>query len=406
MTEQTAEGMRSVGVEVRNASGTRINPATEETVSQLVQQVDNAIDQTAFDLNAAAFSGTTNISNDYELDNVEFNFTTTASRTILITTVDGTKLLNETTTDTSFVWQPSSELAFNGGDNLTVDVTQTGAACLMDCILKIKQGSNTLIGNPVLGAGTNLFGIPFEFDIEVAKGNVAGHSVFGTFGERENVAVVAKGEDVWEGTASEIPIPPSSGEQMTFVSTSANDTAGGTGVQSVEIMYLDGNGNQQIEEKAMNGTTPVDTTATDISFVNFFHADTVGSNDVAVGDITIYQKGDATRVYNIVKAGGNMSLTCKAKIPAGKTLLIESWAASQTGRKPTALRLRSTDHHGELHEGVFIFKDSVRLDGTAIEKPKKPPIRIPALSVVKVSAWADDAAGSVSAGFCGTLVDN
>ena len=134
-----------------NASDAEINPATEDTVSQLVMAVTNAIDSTAYDLNSSAFSSTTSISNDYELDNVEFNFTTIASRDITITSVDGTILFKEAAnTDTSVLWSPSQDIAFNGGENLTVDVTQTASACSMDCILKTRSGTNTLTGNPAV----------------------------------------------------------------------------------------------------------------------------------------------------------------------------------------------------------------------------------------------------------------
>ena len=381
-----------------------INPATEETVSQLVMAITNAIDETVFDLNAAAFSETTAITNDYELDNVEFNFTTTASKDIVITTADGTKILNETSnTDTSFVWQPSSEMAFNGGENLTVTITQTSSACLMDCILKTKSGTSTLSGNPVLGAGTNLFGIPYDFALEVSKGNVPNHAQFNTFGERTAVLTTTKGEDIWEGAATEIPTPSSAGEEMTMVSTSANDTAGGTGAQSMEVMYLDDNGDEQIHEQDLNGTIPVDITVTNISFVNFFHTDTVGSNGVAVGDITIYQKGDATRVYNIVKTGENMSTTCRYKVPNGRILFITNWYATQTGRKPTKVRIRSTDHHGVLHSGVFLFKDSMKLDGNSQELKFDPPAEVSSMSIVKISGWAEQTGGDVSAGLKGYL---
>ncbi len=130
-------------------------------VSQLVMSVTNAIDETAHDLNAAAFNETTSIANDYELDNVEFNFTTSESKTITITSADGTLILNEPdNTDTSFIWQPSSELGFNGGENLTVEVTQFSSAGTMDCILKVKSGTNTLLGDPTVkvkdNSGTDL----------------------------------------------------------------------------------------------------------------------------------------------------------------------------------------------------------------------------------------------------------
>ena len=390
--------------QLTDSAGNPINPATEDSLAQLVMAITNAINEKAFDLNAAAFSETTNISNDYELDNVEFNFTTAALRTITITTADGTVILNEPDNiDTSFAWVPSQEIAFNGGENLTVTVTQTGTACSMDCVLKVKQGSNTLLGNPVLGAGAELIGIPYLFGLEVSKGNVLNHEQFNTFGERTTVLTTPKGEDVWEGVATEIPLPNPAGEEMQMVSTDVNDTAAGTGARTMEIMYLDGNGDEQIHEQALNGTTPVDITVVDISFVNFFHTDTVGSNGVAHGDITIFKKNVAATVYNIVKANENMSTTCKYKVPNGRTLFVTRWYGTQTGRKPTKVRIRSTDHHGELHPGVFLFKDSMRLDATAPELVFDPPVCIPSMSVIKISAWADQTGGSVSAGFKGYL---
>ncbi len=54
--------------------------------------VTNAIDQIAFDLNASAFSEVTSISNDYIFDSIELNFSTAESKTITITSADGTIL--------------------------------------------------------------------------------------------------------------------------------------------------------------------------------------------------------------------------------------------------------------------------------------------------------------------------
>ncbi len=120
------------------------------TASQLVLAITNAIDETSYDLEAAAFSETTNITNDYILDNVEFNFTTAASRNITITTEDGTQIYSATSnTDTHLVVR-NFDMGFNGGENLTVDVSQAGSACVMDCILKVRSGTNTLVGDPTV----------------------------------------------------------------------------------------------------------------------------------------------------------------------------------------------------------------------------------------------------------------
>ena len=415
MTEQTAEGMRSVGVEVRNASGTRINPATEETVSQLVMAISNAIDETAFDLNAAVFSETTNITDDYELDSVEFNFTTAASRTITVTTVDGTIILNEASnTDTSFAWQPSSELGFNGGDNLTVDVTQTGSACVMDCILKIKTGTNTIVGNPNVGwvdtNGTelgfkNVDGKPCVVQssesTQVTKGNIVGSATAFTDGERASVQIDAKGEDIWEGTAAQIPIPAAAGEQLSIVSTDVNDTLTGTGVRKVLVQYLDSSNNEAEEVVDMDGTTAVDLTDAAITFVNHIGATEVGSNGAALGAITIFKKGAAATVYNQISVGGNKSLSAIYKVPAGKTYYMREWHCSVTGNKSTSVRLRSTDWAGTLYAGVFLFKDSAYLESASFDRSFDPPIKIPSLSIVKASAWTTQNGASVQSAFNG-----
>ena len=136
----------SVGL--KNANGDAINPATEDTVSQLVMAVTNGIDSTAYDLNAAAFNGTTNISTDYILDNLEINFSTTAIRDITVTSFDGTVLLEDKDNiDKNFIWA-DVQIAFRSGENITVDITQAGAACTIDVILRVMAGTNTLVGTP------------------------------------------------------------------------------------------------------------------------------------------------------------------------------------------------------------------------------------------------------------------
>lgn len=117
-------------------------------VSQLALAITKPINELAYDLNAAAFSETTSIADDFILDNVEINFSTTAIRAITITSADGTKLLHDPDNiEKSFVWS-AVDMGFSGGENITIDITQTGAVCLADVILRVRSGSNTLVGNP------------------------------------------------------------------------------------------------------------------------------------------------------------------------------------------------------------------------------------------------------------------
>jgi len=128
-------------------------------VTKLGMVITNAIDQSAFDLQSAPFSQATDISNDYLLDNIEFNFSSAESKTITVTTAQGTELYNSTNT-TQHIYLKQADIggAFNGGENITVAVTQTSGACSMDCVLKIRQGSNTLQGNPSLSTSSDIIG--------------------------------------------------------------------------------------------------------------------------------------------------------------------------------------------------------------------------------------------------------
>lgn len=151
-------------INLKNLLGTVINPATEDkqddiisAVSSTVLAVTNAIEQIAFDLNAAPFSATTNVTNDYILDSIELNFSTTESKTITVTSSDGTILYKDTNTNQS-ISLVDINTGFNGGENITVAVTQFGSAGTMDCVLKVRQGTNTLLGDPSLGASAEVIG--------------------------------------------------------------------------------------------------------------------------------------------------------------------------------------------------------------------------------------------------------
>jgi hypothetical protein len=245
-----------------------------------------------------------------------------------------------------------------------------------------------------------------DYFLEVAKGNVTGHTFMTAMGERESMGTTASGEDIWRGTATSIPTPADAGVQMDVVSTSAEDGAGGsTGVLTLSVHYLDAVGDEQEEIVTMNGTTPVPLNAANVRFVNDIHALTVGSNGVAVGVIDIYLQGSATTIYNMIDAGGNQSLVPHRMVPRAKTLYLQHWHATEAQNKRVALRIRSTDHNGVLIPGVFIFKDTtyIRLAATG---PMPLHTVIPALSIVKVSGWAAVSGAESSCGWGGVLVDD
>jgi hypothetical protein len=120
--------------------------------------ITNALDVTAQDIDAAAYSDTTSISNDYLVDRAEFNFSTTAARDIKFTTADGTIIWEETGNIDTHLFIDFNDRGFNASENITVNVSDPGSACLMDLIFTVKEGTATIGGNPVLGAGTAVIG--------------------------------------------------------------------------------------------------------------------------------------------------------------------------------------------------------------------------------------------------------
>lgn len=250
-----------------------------------------------------------------------------------------------------------------------------------------------------------------DFYFEVARGNVNGHSNMHSIGERPDVEVHSQGIDVWTGDEYIIPIPDQvDGEQLSIVSTSDDDTdnSGSIGARKIDLHYLDKDGIQYEVEILLNGTTPVDTIATNIRFVQFMHVTEVGSNTVAVGDITIYRKTDSDRVYSKISVGGNMALSNHRMIPAGYTYYLKEWSASATGTKRVAIRLRATAEHGIIRPGVFLFQDTCNLLDSVYVKAFAVPICLPEFSIVKTSLWTSVGGVNayVSAGFRGVLIEN
>ncbi len=245
-----------------------------------------------------------------------------------------------------------------------------------------------------------------DYMAEVAEGNIPGRTIMSAMGVREGMGTTATGEDLWLGTATTIPLPDSGGEQISVVSTDVQDTAtAGTGVRRLRVHYLDTAGDAQITTVDMDGTTPVDLVPTHVRYINDVYAILRGTNGVAEGNITVYRKTDATRIYNMIALGGNKSLVPNRMVPLGHTLILAGWHAEEAQAKRCDIRIRSTDMYGVLISGAFCFKDICYLKQQASGWLQRR-VKIPALSVVKVSAWPDQAGAEASCGWEGVLVED
>ena len=240
--------------------------------------------------------------------------------------------------------------------------------------------------------------------LEVAKGNVPGMKSYSIPGRKDGLSSSVL-DDLSEVPSTTVVQEPG-GIQLEVVSSDANDTILGTGTRSIEMYYLDSNGLEQQEIVELNGTTPVNTVATDIDYVQWFHTQTVGSGGVADGNLSIRSVGGAT-TYEYITSGGNQSLAAKFKIPSDKIGYVIGWQASGFTQK-IDMRLRATvDRFGRtLLPGIFLFQDiAVLKDSTSGWIPFNIPLKMPSNSVVKMSGISSLAGGDGAGQFDILLID-
>lgn len=208
--------------------------------------------------------------------------------------------------------------------------------------------------------------------------------------------------DLWQGPTGTY-VFPTTPQQMQVVSTSANDAAAGTGMQTVFLHYLDTNYNTQSEIITLNGLTPVTTVATNILRVNAFHAQTVGTGGAAAGNISLTNTA-ATVTYAYIPATNNTARQAVFTIPAGKNGYLTHWQASSgttTGTHFTRVSIRATQHLGTLVPGVFLAQDEQGTLNSGGNASYTVPIRFPPMCDIKMSAISD--AGAANAQVMGAM---
>lgn len=211
---------------------------------------------------------------------------------------------------------------------------------------------------------------------------------------------------------SQIPattvVPDPGGIQLAIKSSTVNDAAAGTGARTIEIAYLDTAGLEQTETLILNGTTQVDTVATNIDKVNWIHSLTVGSGGVADGNLSLVDKATGIIVYEYIEAGGNASLSARYHVPSDKTGFVKGWICSADTSRAD-IRLRATVDNFERHivDGVFIFQDSVMLkDSSSGYIPFEYPLLLPSSSSIKVSAKGAGSGANVGTSIHIILIEN
>ena len=115
--------------------------------------------------------------------------------------------------------------------------------------------------------------------------------------------------------------------QRSISSSSASDTAAGTGARTVEITYYDNSlAGLFTVTLTLNGTTAVNTGVTDIRFIERIKVKTVGSGGSNVGTITLFAStGGAGGTVGTIAAGDNQTLWAHHYIATGKSTALRTF---------------------------------------------------------------------------------
>lgn len=200
------------------------------------------------------------------------------------------------------------------------------------------------------------------FELQVARGQIAGHSSFFRFGYANAIGTTPQTLTSCV-TAGNTYVYPTSATVMKVSSSSANDTAAGTGVRTMLVVGLDSSYNQISETVTLNGQTAVNTTN---SYLRILYTEilTVGSGAAQAGTIyvgtgtvtagvpaTIYWQSDTT--YNNWSFAGYT-------VPAGYTAYVTSYTiTTQSGA--ANLNVSAALVEREYTTGVAEIQSTMRL---------------------------------------------
>jgi hypothetical protein len=138
-------------------------------------------------------------------------------------------------------------------------------------------------------------------------------------------------------------IEQTSNAQRSLVSTSASDAAAGTGARKVKITYYTATFTGPFEETVtLNGTTAVNTVATDICYIEKLDVTEVGSGGVAAGVISLKAAtgGGGATIWSIA-ATFNQTHGAHHYVATGKTCFITGQLVGIKGADTTSGFLRS-----------------------------------------------------------------
>ena len=213
------------------------------------------------------------------------------------------------------------------------------------------------------------------FDLQIARGQVDGHSIVSIFGYSAAVGSTAQGP-LWEGLtlSGGNYVYPSSAAPLVLVSDSATDNT----TRSVIINGLDANYNILQETIALNGTTNVTTTN---SFLRINSMEMLNSTNT--GNITA---SISSTVYAKIAAGVGQTQMSIYTVPAGYSFYLTysqfdasiGFTSSNYMISAEWNKFNSGTQSGQItltHQSTFVQKQEVPFNNSPIAHPEKTDLQ-------------------------------
>ena len=237
----------------------------------------------------------------------------------------------------------------------------------------------------------------------------------------DNATIGTSFETITNTNADQV-LPVIAGADIDIVSASTDDdgSPAGTGAQTVRVTYLDDDFNQAYEDVTMNGTTEVELTEQNISFIQKAEITASGTGLASAGAITI---ADVTGggVHAVIDAGSKETGNCTWKIPAGHTGYVHGFwydvdaVAAGQGTAEIALQVAHAEASGVANSEswrtvakvtvVENDNDVVAATGGTSNNigsfsfPGNVPFVVPAKAMVRLAGKAHSTAVAATCGF-------
>ena len=261
--------------------------------------------------------------------------------------------------------------------------------------------------NQLDNALRNAMAVQEPYELQVAKGQIAGASTLYKFGT--NPDINSAEETIWS-TGGDYPWPTAAFTAF-ISSSSAADTSAGTGAQTVTVEGVDENYAAQTVTVSMNGQTQVQIgDASGWLRVNRIFVATSGSGGTAAGTIYVANSGVTSGVptgitYGQIVQGDNQSQMSVYTVPAGFTLFLDDvtfTAAIAIANKNVTAKFVTRD----FGSNTFRTKIIQTVQSNLLVLPFNYPFGITEKSDIECRASSDTTNVVVGASFEGVLIAN